>query len=62
MHNYAGLYSGEFQPPAGKDANQGWASGAWFIGPDGQTLAQMPSSQQKGDSKEQVLIFSVPVK
>jgi predicted amidohydrolase len=60
LHNHAGLYDPKFAPPAGPDANTGWASGAWFIGADGQTLAQMPSSTQKGDSKEFLLIFSVP--
>ncbi len=61
LHNHAGLFHPDFNPPAGKDANLGWASGAWFIGPDGQTLAQMPASTQKGDSKECVLIYSVPI-
>jgi hypothetical protein len=38
-----------------------WASGAWFIGPDGRTLAQVPSSTQRSDSKEFVLIYNVPI-
>jgi predicted amidohydrolase len=61
LHNHAGLYNPEFKPPPGADTNTGWASGAWFIGPDGKTLAQMPSSTQKADSKEFVLIQSVPI-
>ena len=61
LHNNAGLYNPEFDPPTAKDANIGWASGAWFIGPDGQTLAQMPPSKERGDSKEYVLIYSVPI-
>lgn len=61
LHNHAGLYNSEFKPPPGADTNTGWASGAWFIGPDGKTLAQMPSSTQKADSKEFVLIQSVPI-
>ena len=61
LHNHAGLYGSEFQPPAGNDGNSGWASGSWFIGPDGQTLAQMPSSTQRADSKEYVLVHNIPV-
>jgi hypothetical protein len=61
LHNHAGLYHPDFNPPAAKDANTGWASGAWFIGPDGKTLAQMPTSTQRGDSKEYVLMWNVPI-
>lgn len=61
LHNHAGMYRPEFDAPTTKDTNSGWASGAWFIGPDGKTLAQMPSSTQKADSKENVLIYSVPI-
>jgi predicted amidohydrolase len=61
LHNQAGLYSPEFKPPVANDSNAGWASGAWFIGPDGQTLAQMPPSTQKSDSKEFVLIYNIPI-
>ena len=61
LHNHAGLYNPEFQAPAGNDGNSGWASGAWFIGPDGQTLAQMPSSTQRTDSKEFVLVCNIPI-
>jgi predicted amidohydrolase len=61
IHNHAGVYNPEFDPPAGNASNTGWASGAWFIGPDGQTLAQMPTSTQKGDSKEFVLLYNIPI-
>ena len=60
LHNHAGLYDPKFDPPVAQDANTGWASGAWFIGPEGQTLAQMPSSTQKGDSREYLLIYNIP--
>lgn len=62
LHNHAGLYNPEWGAPEGKDANSGWASGAWFIGPDGATLAQMPSSTQKSDSREYVLVQDIPLK
>jgi len=61
LHNHAGLYNPEFTPPVSGDSNNRFASGAWFIGPDGQTLAQMPTSTSKDDSKEFVLIHNVPV-
>lgn len=61
LHNNAGLYEPSFDPPAGTSASSGWASGAWFIGPDGRTLAQMPSSTQRNDSKEYVLIHDIPI-
>lgn len=60
LHNHAGLYNPDYQPPATGDGNSGWASGAWFIGPDGRTLAQMPSSTQRTDSREFVLVCNVP--
>jgi predicted amidohydrolase len=59
--NHAALFNPDFKPPTEKDTNTGWASGSWFIGPDGKTLAQMPTSTQKGDSKEFVLICNIPV-
>lgn len=59
--NHAGLYNPEFNPPSGPDTNAGWASGAWFIGPDGATLAQMPPSGDKNDSKEFILVHNVPL-
>lgn len=57
--NQAGLYGTDFNPPSA-DANAGWAGGAWFIGPDGRTLAQAPPSAQKSDSRECVLICGIP--
>jgi predicted amidohydrolase len=61
LHNHAGLYDPRCNPPVGEDKNAGWASGAWFIGPDGGILAQMPVSTEKSDSKEFVLMCNVPV-
>lgn len=61
LHNHAALYHPDFQPPAGGDSNTRWASGAWFIGPDGATLAQMPVSTNKDDSKECLLVWNVPI-
>ena len=61
LHNHAGLYNPEFRPPVADDSNSGWASGAWFIGPDGQTLAQMQPSSEKSDSKEFILICNIPL-
>jgi predicted amidohydrolase len=66
LHNHAGLYSAEFEPPAAPGIsaltkNAGWASGAWVIGPDGTTLAQMPASADRADSKENLLLFSIPL-
>lgn len=61
LHNHAAHYAREFNPPATTGSTGAWASGSWFIGPDGKTLAQMPSSTQKTDSKEFVLIHSVPI-
>jgi predicted amidohydrolase len=61
LHNHAGLYGADVDPPAGRDANTGWASGAWFIGPDGATLAQTPASDKREDSREGVLLCDVPV-
>ena len=61
LHNHAGLYAAEFDPPAKGDVNTGWASGAWVIGPDGRTLAQMPASDKKADSGEYVLTATIPI-
>jgi predicted amidohydrolase len=61
LHNNAGLYNADFAPPRDNDENTGWASGAWFIGPDGRTLTQMPSSTRKSDSKEFVLVHDIPL-
>jgi len=62
LHNHAGLYHPDYGAPPGADANSGWASGAWFIGPDGATLAQMPASTQKSDSREFVLVRDIPLR
>ena len=61
LHNNAGWYDPEHKPPVEKDTFSGWASGAWFIGPDGKTLAQMPASAKNADSREFVLIHNVPI-
>lgn len=58
--NQAGLYDPALAPP-GPDANTGWAGGAWFIGPDGRTLAQAPASAQKSESRECVLTCEIPI-
>lgn len=60
LHNHAGRYGADFDPPA-KDTPANFASGAWFIGPDGRTLTQMPASTKKEDSKEYVLRYDVPL-
>lgn len=62
LHNHAALYNPEFGGMIDKTPSGNWASGAWFIGPDGKTMAQMPTSTQKGDSKEFVLIQSIPIR
>lgn len=61
LHNHAGLYHPDFHPPTANDGHTGWSSGAWFIGPDGLTLAQMPASTLREDSKEFLLIHSIPM-
>jgi predicted amidohydrolase len=61
LHNHAALYHPDFDPPKDKGPSASWASGAWFIGPDGKTLAQMPTSTQRGDSREFVLIHKIPI-
>jgi predicted amidohydrolase len=61
LHNHAAIYESKYDPPLPLTANGAWASGAWFIGPDGSTLAQMPTSTQRGDSREYVLICDVPI-
>jgi hypothetical protein len=61
LHNHAGVFNPEFEPPIRDDAPNGWASGAWFIGPEGQTLAQMPTSGDRADSKEYVLVHDIPI-
>jgi len=61
LHNHAARYNDDFDPPKTKAGSKAWASGAWFIGPDGKTLAQMPPSKDRADSKEYVLIHDVPL-
>jgi hypothetical protein len=64
LHNHAAHYDPAFDPPppAGRDdAPARWASGAWFIGPEGQTLAQMKPSKDRGDSREYILVYNVPL-
>ncbi|MBL8793329.1 MAG: carbon-nitrogen hydrolase family protein [Planctomycetia bacterium] len=60
LHNHAGQYHPDFKPPW-KVASAGWCSGAWFIGPKGETLARMPRSTSKADSLEHVLIHDIPL-
>jgi len=59
--NCAGLYNPDYNPPVAQDSNNGFASGAWIIGPDGSTLAQIPTSTNKADSKEYILIYNIPI-
>lgn len=61
LHNHAAHYNAEYDPPKVKGGGKAWASGAWFIGPDGKTLAQMASSKDRADSKEHVLLYNVPL-
>ncbi len=61
LHNQAGLYNPDFQPPLVPDGHNRFASGAWFIGPDGRTLAQMPASSRKEDSRECLLVCNIPI-
>lgn len=61
LHNHAALYNPQFNPPASGDSSTRWASGSWFIGPDGSTLAQMPTSTDKADCKEFMLVYDIPI-
>jgi predicted amidohydrolase len=61
LHNHAAHYHEDFDPPTAKFTSKAWASGAWFIGPDGKTRAQMPASKDRAASKEHVLIYNVPL-
>jgi len=61
LHNHAAHYGRDYDPPGGKEPAMRWASGSWFIGPGGKTLAQMPSSTDRADSKEYILIHNVPI-
>ena len=57
LHNHAGL----FDPPVAGDAPNRFAAGAWFIGPDGRTLAQQPPSSKREDSRETLLLCDIPL-
>ncbi len=61
LHNHAGLYNPEFDPPATNDTSNRFAGGAWFIAPDGTTLAQVPTSTRKEDSRETLLLCDIPI-
>lgn len=61
LHNHAGRYAPDLVPPPAGGTADRWASGAWFIGPDGRTLAQMPSSTDRADSVEHILLHAVPI-
>jgi predicted amidohydrolase len=62
LHNHAGRYNPEFGLPADPIGHERWASGAWFIGPDGATLSKMPESTKREDSVECLLIQDIPVR
>jgi len=63
IHNHATYYHPDWNPPFDDAANPvgGFASGARFIGPDGEILAQMPVSINRADSVEYVLIYDIPL-
>ncbi|MFO0863066.1 MAG: carbon-nitrogen hydrolase family protein [Gemmataceae bacterium] len=61
LHNHAAIAEPKYDAPMPLTPNGAWASGAWFIGPDGATIDRMPPSTQRGDSKEYVLICDVPI-
>lgn len=61
LHNHAAADNPDLLAPAKNAPPASWASGAWFIGPDGGTLAQMPTSTNRADSKEYLLIHDVPI-
>lgn len=61
LHNHAAHYNPDYDPPATKAPAANWASGARFIGPDGRTLAQMPTSTQRSDSREYILVHDIPI-
>lgn len=58
LHNHAGFYD----PPVAGDGPNKFAAGAWFIGPDGATLAQQPTSGNRMDSREYMLVHEVTIK
>ena len=61
LNNHAGLFNPDFNPPAGEDKLEGWASGTLIIGPDGAILAQKPSSKSKTDTAEFISTYSIPL-
>ncbi|HYE97559.1 MAG TPA: carbon-nitrogen hydrolase family protein [Planctomycetota bacterium] len=61
LHNHAGRYNPALVPAPPGGSQDRWASGAWFIGPDGRTLAQMPSSTNPAESTEHILVHDVPI-
>lgn len=62
LHNHAGRYNPDLVPPPAGGTTDRWASGAWFIGPEGRTLAQMPSSTNREDSVEYILVHDIPIR
>jgi predicted amidohydrolase len=58
LHNHAASFNPEFAPPGAKKVPARFSGGSWFIGPDGQTLAQMPASSP---STEYILTYSIPI-
>lgn len=61
LHNHAAADNPDLLAPAKNAPAANWASGAWFIGPAGDTLAQMPTSTNRSDSKEYLLLHDVPL-
>lgn len=61
LHNHAGQYHADFKPPVANWPAGPWCSGSWIIDPDGKTVARMPWSNRRSDSKEHVLIHDVPI-
>lgn len=61
LHNHAAHYAPEFDPPPGTPPAAAWASGALFLAPDGRTLARMPPSTHRQDSREYVLLCRIPL-
>jgi len=61
LHNNAGQFAAIVPAPPGKHGAERWAGGAWFIGPDGKTLAQLPPSTTRAGSAEAVLMHDVPL-
>jgi hypothetical protein len=62
LHNHAGRYNPEFGVPPDAPGPERWAGGAWFIAPDGRTLARSPESSNPADSVETLLIQDIPLR